>query len=61
MTSCTFSMPASRESSWLMMVATSSVGLVRLPLISEKCARRSDSVWRTSSSRLLIRPTVAMA
>ena len=40
MASCASRMPSSKVASWLMSVATSSVGLISPPLISEKCVAR---------------------
>ena len=54
-------MPSSKVSSWLISVATSSVGLISSPLISEKCVALARRPGSTSSSRFLITPTVTMA
>ena len=54
-------MPSSKVASWLIRVATTSVGLISLPLISEKWVERLLKACRTKSSRFLMIPTVTMA
>ncbi len=54
-------MPSAKVAPWLMYRATSSVGLISAPLISEKCAERRPNAFFTSSAMFAIRPTVTMA
>ncbi len=51
-------MPSAKLDDSSISVATSSVGLTSLPLISEKCVVRLPNAWLANSSRLVITPTV---
>ena len=54
-------LPAGKLSAELINVATSSVGLIPSPLISEKCVVRLRNTSAARSARLSIRPTVTSA
>ncbi len=61
MNSQTARMPSSKVSSRLIMAATSSVGLISPPRISEKWRHLPRKARSTRSSMFLMTPTVAMA
>ena len=61
MASWAAAMPSSNVPPWLISVATSSVGLISLPAISEKCVARLSNADFASSSALSTLPTVTMA
>ena len=59
--SCASRIPSGMVAPWLMIAAVSSVALMFPPLISRKCVFPASNAFFTSSSILLMRPTVAMA
>ena len=61
MASCARRMPSAMVLPRLMSAATSSVALMLPPLISKKCEAPFLNACCTSSSKLLMRPTVVMA